>query len=115
MTEDDQTPSRAPDDHIVRARVTGPDAETLRSFIDESGADPSCRAVAVRTERGLSAQLLLTQSQLAAARGKRSAADVDIEELEDVTASQQAARADLGTGNRYATRGAVPRGLGRKE
>jgi len=101
-----------PDDHLLRYRVTAPDAETLRSFIAESGADVSCRPVAVRTDQGLVAQLLLTRSQLGSTRG---AGGVEIEEIEDVTAGQQAALSDVPTGNRFTGRGDIPRGLGRKE
>lgn len=104
-----------PEDPLVRCRVTGPDPEALRRFVSESGADASCRSVAVRTDAGLEMQALLTRSQLASARSARSAAEVEIEEVEDVSASQRAARADLGPGTRYAQRGEVPRGLGRKE
>lgn len=113
MSSDQTEPAQ--DDDLIRCRVAGADADALRRFIDDSGADPSCRAVAVRTGTGLEAQLLLTRTQLRAARATRSAADIEIEEVEDVTATQRAARADLSRGTRYAQRGAVPRGLGRKE
>ena len=105
-------PPVPPEEHVLRYRVTAADADTLRAFIDESGADVSCRPVAVRTDRGLVAQVLLTRSQLGATRG---VVRVQVEELEDVTAGQQAARGDVATGDRFASRGAVPRGLGRKE
>ncbi len=100
-----------PDDHLRRYRVTAPDADALRSFIAESGADVSCRPVAVRTDRGLVAQVLLAGARLDTPR----TGGVQVEEVEDVTATQQAARADVPPGDRFASRGAVPRGLGRKE
>lgn len=100
-----------PDDHVRRYRITAPDLDTLRSFIAESGAEVSCRPVAVRTDRGLEAQVLSTGAQLGSTRSTA----VEIEEIEDVTASQDAAQADVPTGDRFTSRGAVPRGLGRKE
>jgi hypothetical protein len=60
-------------------------------------------------------QLLLTRAQLGRVRATRAGAGVVIEEVEDVTAAQQAARAEVGPGNRFAQRGDVPHGLGRKE
>lgn len=100
-----------PDEHVLRYRVTAPDADALRAFLAESGADVSCRPVAVRTDDGLVAQVLLTRAQL---RTTRAAPGVRLDEEEDVTAAQEAARADVPTGDRFARRGAVPRGLGRK-
>jgi hypothetical protein len=104
-----------PDDSLVRCRVTGADPDALRRFLADSGADTSCRPVAVRTDAGLVTQVLLTRTQLTSARRARTAAAVEIEEVEDVTASQRAARADVSRRPRYAQRGEVPRGLGRKE
>lgn len=103
--------SQEPTEHVLRYRVTAPDADTLRAFLAASGADVSCRPVAVRTEHGLVAQVLLTRGQV---RSTRAAPGVRLEEMEDVTAAQQAARAEVPTGDRFASRGAVPRGLGRK-
>lgn len=115
MSEGTGTPGPGPDEHVVRVRVTGPDAAALRSFIEQSGADVSCRPVAVRTDGGVAAQVLLTRAGLDAARGSRAAGGIELEEIEDVTEGQRAARSAVGTGDRYASRGAVPRGLGRKE
>jgi hypothetical protein len=104
-----------PDEHVYRYRVVGPDAERLRTFIADSGADASCRPVAVRSDAGLTVQLLLTRAQLGRVRASRAGDGLVIDEVEDVTAAQQAARAEVGPGNRFAQRGAVPHGLGRKE
>jgi hypothetical protein len=111
----DRTGGSPAEEHLVRYRVTGADADTLRAFLAESGADTSCRPVAVQTATGLAVQVLLRRSQLEGVRALRSAGGLDIEEVEDVTAAQQAAHADLGPGTRYAQRGDLPHGLGRKE
>lgn len=107
------TPAPAPHDHVVRCRVTGADARALRRFVEETAADTGCRPVARRTPDGLETFVVVTRAQVEAARATRQ--DVVVEELEDLTATEAARRAEVGTGDRYAARGAVPRGLGRKE
>ncbi|GIG39199.1 hypothetical protein [Cellulomonas phragmiteti] len=109
------TPDPAPHDHLVRCRVTGADASALRRFIEESDADTGCRPVARRTPGGLETLVELTRGQVDAARASRAGQDVVVEEVEDLTATEPARRAEVGTGDRYTARGVVPRGLGRKE
>lgn len=109
------TPDPAPRDHLVRCRVTGADAPALRAFVETSGADTGCRPVARRTDDGIEAFVVLTRGQLDAVRATRAGQDVVVEEVEDLTEAEPARRAEVGTGDRFAARGAVPRGLGRKE
>jgi hypothetical protein len=97
---------------VLWCRVTGPDPQSLRDFVETSGADSGCRPVARRTERGLIAWLELTQAALDAARASRAGSLVEIEVLENLTQTQAARQAEVGAGDRYAQRGAVPRGLG---
>jgi hypothetical protein len=100
---------------VIRCHVVAPTAEDLRAFIDEVQPDIGCRPVARRSGDGLGIDLYLQRSRLDAARGARSAGAVTIEEVEDVTANWQSRRQEVGRGDRFAARGAVPRGLGRKE
>jgi hypothetical protein len=103
------------DDPVVRAHVVAPTAADLRAFVDEVQPDLGCRPVVRRSGDGLGIDLYLPRSRLDSARGARSASAVTVEEVEDVTANWQERRQEVGAGNRYAERGAVPRGLGRKE
>jgi hypothetical protein len=103
------------DDPVIRVHVVAPTADDLRTFVDEVQPDVGCRPVVRRSGNGLGIDLYLQRSRLDAARGVRSAGAVTIEEVEDVTANWQSRRQEVGQGDRFATRGAVPRGLGRKE
>ena len=60
----DRTGGAPEEDHLIRYRVAAADADTLRTFLAESGADTSCRPVAVRTATGLSVQVLLRRSRV---------------------------------------------------
>ena len=102
------------DDPVVRCHVVAPTADDLRAFVDEVQPDIGCRPVARRSGNGLAIDVYLQRSRLDAARGARSAAAVTLEEVEDVTANWQSRRQEVGRGDRFAARGAVPRGLGRK-
>jgi hypothetical protein len=103
------------DDPVVRCHVVAPTADDLRAFVDEVQPDIGCRPVARRSAEGLAIDVYLQRSRLDAARGARSAAAVTLEEVEDVTANWQSRREEVGRGDRFAARGVVPRGLGRKE
>jgi hypothetical protein len=52
---------------------------------------------------------------LEAARGARSAGKVTIRIVENATEVGQKRQQEVGEGNRFAVRGEIPRGLGRKE
>ena len=103
------------DDPVIRVHVVAPTADDLRAFVDEAQPDVGCRPVVRRSGDGLGIDLYLQRSRLDVARGARSAGSVTIEEVEDVTANWQRRRQEVGRGDRFAARGAVPRGLGRKE
>lgn len=103
------------DDPVIRCRVVGPTADDLRAFVDEVQPDVGCRPVVRRSGDGLGIDVYLQRSRLDVARGARSAAAVTIEEVEDVTANWESRRQEVGRGDRFGARGAVPRGLGRKE
>lgn len=101
------------DQRTMLCRLSGPDADRLREFLDDTRAESACRPVARRTEEGVETVVLLTGEQVDAARSSRSAVTVEV--LEDLAEQSAERRGQVGEGNRYATRGAVPRGLGRKE
>ncbi|GIG23753.1 hypothetical protein Cch01nite_44770 [Cellulomonas chitinilytica] len=102
-------------DPVLRVRVQGATLDDLRAFADEVQPDPGCRAVAKRTDTGYSLDVYLEQSRLDTARGARAAAQVTLDVVADETANGRARQQEVGTGDRYAARGEVPRGLGTKE
>jgi hypothetical protein len=105
----------ASDDPVIRYHVVGPTAEDLRAFVDEVQPDVGCRPVVRRSGDGLGIDVYMPRSRLDAARGARTAGAVTIDAVEDVTSNWQSRRREVGRGDRFAARGAVPRGLGRKE
>jgi hypothetical protein len=103
------------DDPVIRCHVVAPTGDDLRAFVAEVQPDIGCRPVARGSGDGLGIDVYLPRSRLDAARGARSAGAVTIEEVEDVSENWQSRRQEVGEGDRFAARGAVPRGLGRKE
>ncbi|MGY4645185.1 hypothetical protein [Cellulomonas sp. URHB0016] len=102
-------------DPVLRVQVQGATLDDLRAFADEVQPDPGCRAVAKRTDTGYSLDVYLERSRLDAARGARSAAQVTVTVVADETANGRARQQEVGSGDRFAARGEVPRGLGTKE
>jgi hypothetical protein len=100
---------------IIRVRVTAPTLEDMRSFIDETRPDLGCRPVAQRTTNGFVTDVYVLKSRIADTRAARSGTNVDLKIIEDITEIGLARQAEVGQGNRFAVRGIVPRGLGRKE
>ncbi|BBC34410.1 hypothetical protein SGFS_057040 [Streptomyces graminofaciens] len=100
---------------ILRCHVVAEDAEALRRFIGETRPDTGCRPVARPTTTGLGLDLYFRQDQLDSARSARSAPQVNITAIENITENWQARKREIGEGDRFAARGAIPRGLGRKE
>jgi|GEM_PF-2309195 len=103
------------DEPVFRVRVEGRTKADLRAFADETGADLGCRAVARRSTAGVTVDAYLAESQLAAARSGRAAAQVSMTVLENQTETSRERQAEVGEGDRFAARGEIPRGLGRKE
>jgi len=98
-----------PDEPVFRVRVEAATLDDLRSVVDELEPDVGCRGVARAEGDGFAIDVYLPGSKLATAR---SAA---VTVLENQTETGLARQAEVGQGNRFAARGEVPRGLGRKE
>ncbi|WP_328429815.1 hypothetical protein [Streptomyces sp. NBC_00443] len=100
---------------VVRCHVVAENAEALREFVHETHPDVGCRAVARGSGAGVGLDLYFRQDQLDRARSARSAPKVDITTVENVTDNWLARKEEVGEGDRFADRDAVPHGLGRKE
>ena len=103
------------DESILQVRLVAGTLDALRAFIRDTQPDLGCRPVAVRRGEGFVTEVYLPEPRLQAARALRSAAEVQISVVDNITESGRARQAEVGKGNRFATRGSVPRGLGRKE
>ncbi|MCC9711621.1 hypothetical protein E4N62_44280 [Streptomyces sp. MNU76] len=100
---------------VFRCHVVAENTEALREFLHETQPDVGCRAVARDTRAGVGLDLYFRQEQLDQARAARSAPLVDITEIENVTENWRGQKEEVGGGDRFAHRDAVPHGLGRKE
>ncbi|HEX6344920.1 hypothetical protein [Umezawaea sp.] len=99
----------SPDEPVFRVRVEAASLDDLRSVVDELDADVGCRGVARAEGDGFAVDVYLPGSRLATSR---SATLTVVENQTEVGLARQA---EVGRGNRFAVRGEVPRGLGRKE
>jgi hypothetical protein len=112
MSEQPEVPE-VPD--VFRCHVVAENADALRKFVRETRPDLGCRPVARSSRTGVGADLYFRQDQLDRARSARSAQLVDVTAVENVTENWRARKEEVGDGDRFAARGAVPHGLGRKE
>ena len=103
------------DEPIIHFQIEAASMEELRAFTDETQPDLGCRAIPRRTETGYVIDAYLPESRLEAARGVRSAGGITLNVIENATEVGRERQKEVGKGNRYAARGAVPRGLGKKE
>ncbi|WP_037677393.1 hypothetical protein [Streptomyces griseus] len=101
---------------VYRCRVVAEDTDALREFIQETEPGLGCRAVPRGSrDGGVELDLYFPQDRLDRARGTRAASRVNITDVENITENWQARTQEVGGGDRFAARGAVPHGLGRKE
>ena len=100
---------------VVRVEIEAPTIADLRAFIDEVQPDLGCRAVPRRRGDAFVIDVYLPEAQLPAARDARAAGRVSLRVVENATDVGRERQQDVGDGNRFAARGEVPRGLGRKE
>ena len=103
------------DEHIIRIRLTALTLQSLRNLLDEMRPDLGCRPSVQRTSEGYVTDAYLPKSKLAAADSARAASDVQLKVIEDITASGLARQSEVGQGDRFAARGVIPKGLGKKE
>jgi hypothetical protein len=104
-------------DDVVHCRVAAPTLGELRRLVDELGGDSGCRPAARRTSAGYETTVCASWSrvdEVRAAVAQRGSAGA-VTEIENLTEQSEARRAEVGDADRYAERGAVPRGLGTKE
>ena len=101
---------------IFHVEITAGSLADLKAFTDEVQPDDlGCRPVVRRRGAEFVVDAYLPEEQLDAARGSRSASGVSLEVVENVTEAGLQRQQEVGEGNRFAARGEVPRGLGRKE
>jgi hypothetical protein len=102
------------DDDVIRVRLTAPTIGDLRAFTDAVRPDPGCRAVPRRQGDAVVLDVLLSGAQVRDAQS-RASGPVAIEVVANESESGRERQQEVGSGDRYAARGEVPRGLGVKE
>ncbi|WP_371667215.1 hypothetical protein OG985_06150 [Streptomyces sp. NBC_00289] len=100
---------------VFRCHVIAENTEALREFVRETQPDVGCRPVVRDSRAGVGLDLYFRQDQLDRVRAARSAPSVDITAVENVTENWRARKEEVGGGDRFADRDAVPHGVGRKE
>ena len=101
---------------IIHIQIEAPTLVDLRAFTDEiRPADLGCRAIPRQEEGKFVIDGYLPDTQLQAARASRTASRVSLRVIENATEVGRERQREVGEGNRFASRGQVPRGLGRKE
>lgn len=100
---------------IIHVQIHAATLDDLRQFTDETAPDLGCRATARKTGEGFAVDAYIPEAELEAARGARSAARVSLRVIENATEVGRQRQQEVGEGNRFAARGEIPRGLGRKE
>ena len=105
----------ASEDDVLRVRVSAPTLADLRAFADDLRPDLGCRAVALQLGDEFVMTAYLTQAQLDAARQTRAVDRVSLDAVANESVNGRQRQQEVGTGDRYAARGEIPRGLGRKE
>jgi hypothetical protein len=103
------------DESIIRVQLEASTLTDLRAFTDEVQPDLGCRAIARAADGKFVIDAYLSETQLQAARGARAASRVSLRTIENATEVGRERQKEVGEGNRFAARGDVPRGLGRKE
>jgi len=100
---------------IIHIQIHAATLEDLKEFTDETQPDLGCRATARKRDDGYVVDAYLPELVLETARGARSAGKVSIRTIENATEVGRQRQQEVGEGNRFAARGEIPRGLGRKE
>ena len=100
---------------ILHIQIEAPTLTDLRTFTDEIQPDLGCRAIARQIEEMFVIDAYLPETQLQAARDSRTASRVSLRVIENATEIGRERQREVGEGDRFASRGEVPRGLGRKE
>jgi uncharacterized protein YqeY len=103
------------EDPIIHIEIRAATLAELKEFTDEIRPDLGCRATARQEESGFVVDAYLPETSLQSARGVRSAANVSLHIVENATEVGRQRQQEVGKGNRFAARGEVPHGLGRKE
>lgn len=104
-----------PDNPIIHVTIEADSLADLKAFADDTQADLGCHPVARKVARRFMMHAYLPEEQLATARTRRAAERVTIRVIENATEVGRQRQREVGTGNRFANRGQIPIGLGRKE
>jgi len=102
-------------DPIIHIQIRSATLEDLKEFTDETQPDLGCRATARKMADGYVVDAYIPELALETARAARSVGKVSIRVIENASEVGRQRQQEVGAGNRFAARGEIPRGLGRKE
>ncbi len=100
---------------IIHFQIQAPTLADLKRFTDEIRPDLGCRAVPRRIGGMFVLDAYLPESQLEMAQEMRATTRVSLQVIENATEVGRERQREVGEENRFAARGQVPHGLGRKE
>lgn len=101
---------KPPQDPVVQVRIVSNDVEAFKKYVASTPLEFACATPRLNRQGVVSADVLMKQS--VAERAGRSAS-VKVEIVADLSATTGARRAEVGRGNRFADRSALPKGRGK--
>jgi hypothetical protein len=102
------------DDDVHRIELRAKSVEELRSFLDGADVDFGCRPVVRKMGDGYTVEVYAPLPAIERLRVERSAPGVTMSVVENSSEVGRARQAEVGSGNRFASR-IAPSGLGIKE
>src|SRR5688500_7779629 len=99
------------DDDLHRITLRAQSVEELRAFLDGAGFDLGCRPVVRREGDEYVVEAYAPMPEVERVRTARSSSGVTVNVVENASETGRARQAEVGSGNRFATRQA-PGGLG---
>ncbi len=99
---------------LYRVRLEAASLSQLRALVDATATDLGCRAVARPTDDGFTVDVYVPEEHLGEVQN-RSEAGGTATVVENASEAGRGQQAEVGSGNRFAARSEIPRGLGIKE
>jgi thermitase len=103
------------DGDVYRHEVWAASLDELRDFLKNSKVDFGCRPVARPKDGGFMTEVYASETAIRGLQSRRAAPAVRVTRQQNASAEGRARQAEASRANRFASRAAVPQGLGIKE